>query len=765
MTCTARVPAERFDLRLGVVGAPSHWIGPDGEPWSYEPYVREMRVWADLFAHVEVCGPAGEGPMQGNQAPYGRSNVTWRRVEYAGRPGVPGKVRRLIQLPGMVAAVRRTIRRADVVLLRSPMHFSLVGAAFVRLQGRASVTKWAGLFDAFPGELLTERTQRWLESRPGRRNVVLVYGPATRPHVVSFLPALMSDDELARGGELASSRVPPPPWRLLSVGRLYWDKGFDLALRGVAELRRRRPDLTFSYTLVGDGPERDALRALASTLGVDDGVVFAGALPFEQVQPLYAASHVTLMPGVMEGWPKVIAEAWAHGSLPVAAAAGLAPWILEEAGAGVLFEPTPEGLAAALARVLDGQVAIDPAARLMERARGLSLEAFRDRLVEVLRDRFGLRPRRSDETAVRRLRVALVIDTLSRGGAERVLVTLANRLDPQRAEVFVVETRTEGPLRADLAPHVRHFALGRRNRADLGALLRLADFLDHERIDIVHTHSHSSAYLMRLVRKLAGQSWRHVVHDHHGPVEDSWINKTLDRLFLRHVDAYVAVSPRLLAYGRGALGLPEERCRFLPNGIEEGTVEAVPSEHGFTVVQVGRFSPDKDQSTALKVAARVRDAVPGLKWLMVGRTEGEARAYAGACRDQATRLGLDRTVTFTGEQADVWPFLRRADVAVLTSRAEGLPISLLEAMAASLPVVVTDVGACRDLVEGSGGGMVAAPGDVEALARAVVGLSRDPARRIELGQRNRAFVTLKFGAESMAEEMLAIYERAGVGVG
>lgn len=758
MTGDVRDSAARFDLRLGVVGAPAHWIGPDGRPWSYEPYVREMRVWADLFADVEICGPAGEGPMQGNQAPYGRSNVTWRRVAYAGRPGFSGKLRRLVQLPAMNAAVLRTIRRADVLLLRSPMHFSLIGAAWVRLLGRPSVTKWAGLFGAFPGELLTERTQRWLESRPGRRNVVLAYGPSTRPHVVSFLPALMSGDELARGRELAATRLPPPPWRLLSVGRLYWDKGFDLALRGVAELRRRRPDLAFTYTIVGDGPERESLRALASALGLQACVVFAGALPFEDVQPHYAASHLALMPGVMEGWPKIIAEAWAHGAVPVAASAGLAPWILEEPGAGVLFEPTPEGLASALAGVLDGRVATDAAARLIERARALSLESFRDRLSEVLQDRLGLQPGRSGETPDRPLRVALVIDTLSRGGAERVLVTLANRLDPRRAAVFVVETRTEGPLRADLEPHVGHVVLGRRSRGDLGALRRLAGFLDRERIDVVHTHSHSSAYLMRCVRILSVRPWRHVVHDHHGPVESSRISRTLDRVFLRRVDAYVAVSPRLLAYGRTAVGLPAERCRCVANGIEIPPAEAPHAGEGFTVVQVGRLSPDKDQLTALRVAARLRDGVPGLKWLMVGRTGGEAAAYAEACREEAARLGLDAVVSFTGEQADVRPFLRRADAAVLTSRAEGLPVSLLEAMAASLPLVVTDVGACGALVGESGGGTVAAPGDVEALAAALEALARDPGGRRELGRRNREFVSRNYGAESMAGQVLAVYE-------
>ena len=470
MTSAPSGPAERFDLRLGVIGAPAHWIGPDGEPWSYEPYVREMRVWADLFAHVEVCGPAGEGEMRGNQAPYARRNVRWRRVAYAGRDGPSGKLQRLSQVPGMIAAVLGTIRGSDVILLRSPMHFSLVGAACVRLLGRPSITKWAGLFGAFRGERFTEKAQRWIESRSGGRNVVLVYGPAAQPHVVSFLPALMSGDELKRGRELAASRIAPPPWRVLSVGRLYWDKGFDLALRGVAELRRRRPDLDLSYTLVGDGPERDALHALASTLGLERCVVFAGALPFDEVQPRYAESHVALMPGVMEGWPKVIAEAWAHGALPVAASAGLAPWILKEAGAGVLFEPTPAGLASALARILDGEVQADSPERLMERARGLSLEAFRDRLVEVLRDRFGLQPRGEGPGGERPLRVALVVDTLSRGGAERVLVTLANRLDPAACRGLGRGDPHAGsaprrPRAARAAPRSRPPQPGRRPRA------------------------------------------------------------------------------------------------------------------------------------------------------------------------------------------------------------------------------------------------------------------------------------------------------------
>ena len=136
MTDDPRSPESVFDLRLGVIGAPAHWIGPDGQAWSYEPYVREMRIWADLFSHVEILGPAGEGPLSGNQAPYGRSHVAWSRVEYSEGLGVSGKLRRLRQLPALNAAILRTIRRSDFLLLRSPTHFSLFGAAWIRLLGR-----------------------------------------------------------------------------------------------------------------------------------------------------------------------------------------------------------------------------------------------------------------------------------------------------------------------------------------------------------------------------------------------------------------------------------------------------------------------------------------------------------------------------------------------------------------------------------------------------------------------------------------------------
>ena len=105
----------------------------------------------------------------------------------------------------------------------------------------------------------------------------------------------------------------------------------------------------------------------------------------------YAQAHLALMPGVKEGWPKVIAEAWAHGAIPVAAAAGIVPHLLSDPRSGVAFAPEPESLAKALADLLEAPESLaERARRVAGRADALSLESFRESLERVLEERCGL---------------------------------------------------------------------------------------------------------------------------------------------------------------------------------------------------------------------------------------------------------------------------------------------------------------------------------------------------------------------------------------
>ena len=384
--------APRFNKRLGIITHVPHWRWRDGTIWAYEPYVREVRLWADLFAQVEVLAPAAEGPMQGNQASYGRSNLVWRSVSYSQSYARGAPLKRLAQIPALALGIHRLIRYCDLIHLRSPGHPALIGQVLVRLLHQPSITKWAGLYDCFAGERWPSRLERRLIRLWNAGHPVLIYGPSDHQHMISFLPALMSEAELTTARELSARKDWGPPWQFLSVGRLLPVKNFALAICGLGELHQYRPDLEWEYTLVGDGPEASTLLELARQCGIAERVHFKGPLPFDEVQKYYAAAQVVIMPGVKEGWPKIIAEAWAHGAVPLAAEAGLVPWILNGEEFGVPFQPNAVGLVEALVALLDNDVKLEALLRrIAHRAEELSLERFKSLLEEVLVEHCGLK--------------------------------------------------------------------------------------------------------------------------------------------------------------------------------------------------------------------------------------------------------------------------------------------------------------------------------------------------------------------------------------
>jgi glycosyltransferase involved in cell wall biosynthesis len=381
----------RFKMRLGVIGAPAQWEMPDGETWAYEPYVREMRIWAELFSEVHVCGHASEEPIRGNTAPYLKKNIIVHPVNYTQDEGFSGARRRLWQFPRLIWHCLKTIRANDFILIRGPSHFALVGIVLTRLLRRVSLTKWAGANSTFKGERIPTRVNRFIEALPSKRNFTLVYGESHRSHQISFIPALMTAAELEKGKQLASERIWQPPWKIVGVGRLSRVKNYDLALRGVGELSRRAPEIPWTFTMVGDGPERKRLEGIVADYGIGDRVTFTGALPFAEAQHHFATAHAVIMPGIQEGWPKTIPEAWAHGAIPVAARGGIVPWMLKRNDSGVVFEATPEALAEALARLFSDPSRLPAISKgLFEFANEISLDQFKLRLERVLVERCGL---------------------------------------------------------------------------------------------------------------------------------------------------------------------------------------------------------------------------------------------------------------------------------------------------------------------------------------------------------------------------------------
>jgi glycosyltransferase involved in cell wall biosynthesis len=175
-------------------------------------------------------------------------------------------------------------------------------------------------------------------------------------------------------------------------------------------------------------------------------------------------------------------------------------------------------------------------------------------------------------------------------------------------------------------------------------------------------------------------------------------------------------------------------------------------DDGFKIVTVGRLTPAKNYQALLRSVAAALPQVPDLQLWIVG--DGHE---AASLKSLVAELGIEPSVHFFGEQAAVGDWLSRADVFVLSSVSEGLPISILEAMAAGLPAIVTDVGGMPEVLSLSGAGKVVPPGKVDLLAQAITEFASRRADLEEMGRKARSCYIRYFLPERMTEEYLTLY--------
>jgi glycosyltransferase involved in cell wall biosynthesis len=190
-------------------------------------------------------------------------------------------------------------------------------------------------------------------------------------------------------------------------------------------------------------------------------------------------------------------------------------------------------------------------------------------------------------------------------------------------------------------------------------------------------------------------------------------------------------------------GAPEDKLRIIPNGIDTAKFEAAARDTAPrppTVVMVGRIVPIKDIRTFIMAVALLKDRVPNVLAQLIG-PEDEDPEYAVGCRQLVQQLGAESSIHFLGSQSDVKKYLYAADVLALSSISEGQPMVVLEAAAAGLPIVSTDVGSCRDIIEGfevdpvkGRGGIVVEPCNPKAIAEALAEIFLDDTLRKQMGE-------------------------------
>jgi polysaccharide biosynthesis protein PelF len=190
-------------------------------------------------------------------------------------------------------------------------------------------------------------------------------------------------------------------------------------------------------------------------------------------------------------------------------------------------------------------------------------------------------------------------------------------------------------------------------------------------------------------------------------------------------------------------GAPDHKLRIIPNGIDVDLYAGVhrsTEPRPPTVLMIGRIVPIKDTRTFIMAVSMLKELVPNVVAILIGPEE-EDPPYAEGCRALVAQLGLESTVQFLGRVPDVMEYLGRADVIALTSISEAQPIALLEAAATGLPAVTTDVGSCREIIEGfegdtvvGRGGFVVEACDPKGTAQALAAILLNDEMRAEMGR-------------------------------
>ena len=190
-------------------------------------------------------------------------------------------------------------------------------------------------------------------------------------------------------------------------------------------------------------------------------------------------------------------------------------------------------------------------------------------------------------------------------------------------------------------------------------------------------------------------------------------------------------------------GAPDEKLRIIQNGIDTNLYAGVERSTGPrppTVLMIGRIVPIKDTRTFIMAVSLLRQRVPEVVAILIG-PEDEDPEYAAGCRSLVAQLGIESSVRFLGRVPDVKEYLRQADVIALTSISEAQTIALLEAAATGLPAVTTDVGSCREIIEGfdddpvrGRGGFVVEACNPQAIANALGDILLNQEMRLDMGQ-------------------------------
>jgi len=360
-------------------------------------------------------------------------------------------------------------------------------------------------------------------------------------------------------------------------------------------------------------------------------------------------------------------------------------------------------------------------------------------------------------------KVCYVIGQLTKGGAERQLFELVSGLDRKSFDPVVISLSSGGYWAGEMKKAgVRVFELWRNKSFEFRRFVGLVKLIRSLRPDIVHTYLFAANCYGRIAALACGVPVI-IASERNNPEigkdknrRQAAIDKMLARLSNGIICNSLAASKCLIeTYSYDARKVFTVRNGMRgPDGPANNPGQSGRKKGVWVVGTTGRLCRQKNLYHFLTVARELLSGAGGLKMKFVIIGEGEERRDL---EDHARSLGIGNYVEFTGERHDVGELLGSMDVFAMTSLYEGLSNSIMEAMAAALPVVATDVGGNGELVIDGETGFLCPAGDVRGFARRIMDIFRDEAEAGRLGENGKKRIITEFGVEKMIKDTESIY--------
>jgi glycosyltransferase involved in cell wall biosynthesis len=330
------------------------------------------------------------------------------------------------------------------------------------------------------------------------------------------------------------------------------------------------------------------------------------------------------------------------------------------------------------------------------------------------------------------MRIAQIIDSLEIGGAERMAVNYANALSGRVEFSGLVTTRAEGNLKSQLSNTVPYLFLKKKSTVDFGAVFRLRKYCKENKID--YLHAHSSSYFIALLVKLVYPKIIIIWHDHNGLSEFLSAEKSLALKAASYFfKGIIVVNYKLKAWAERELNC--KKVIYLPNFTAIDNFEKAETNldgiAGKRILCLANLREQKNHFFLLEVAEKFKQSHSDWTFHLVGKDFEDE--YSKQVRNMVADRNLTDNVFIYGSKNDVKNIINQSDIAILTSKSEGLPVSLIEYGLSKKPVVSTKVGEIPLIIEDSVNGFIVEPNDTDLFYQKLLQFTADSNLRVQMG--------------------------------